>query len=234
MPIEIQKTNPYTTPQTYQLKMENWFALTEPYTLSGNIVDVEKQEIFMGRVHVLEGKIKRIERCVVPEVHYIMPGFVCAHSCINSAVQTPFLAVEAARYGIVAEIITVADECVDICEAEEKIRQGENIIITTNRFDVLYPLINQYPSATVLATNDCTLSIRTYSYLLDTFQKGMDKGLSFFNLLRVISSNIINHYHLSTGLLREGDAADFIVVDNLTNLTVKQTYINGKLIYDDI
>ena len=35
---------------------------------------------------------------------------------------------------------------------------------------------------------------------------------------------------MEVGLLRENDAADFIVVDNLVNFTVIQTYIDGELV----
>lgn len=87
MAVVFQKTNPYTTPQTYHLKREDFFALIEPFTLSGNIVDVESQEIYKGRLHIIEGRIQRIERCHVPESCYILPGFVNASFCMGNKLR---------------------------------------------------------------------------------------------------------------------------------------------------
>ena len=43
----------------------------------------------------------------------------------------------------------------------------------------------------------------------------------------------IEHYKLDVGLLKEGDAADFIVVKDLKNFEVVQTYINGELVAEN-
>ncbi|NQU81827.1 MAG: adenine deaminase, partial [Bacteroidetes bacterium] len=40
------------------------------------------------------------------------------------------------------------------------------------------------------------------------------------------------HYNLNIGLLQTGDPADFIIVDDLENFNVLETYINGKKVYD--
>ena len=38
---------------------------------------------------------------------------------------------------------------------------------------------------------------------------------------------------MPVGLLRPGDPADFIVVDDLRDFRVRQTYIDGRLVADD-
>jgi adenine deaminase len=40
----------------------------------------------------------------------------------------------------------------------------------------------------------------------------------------------VEHYKLPVGLLRAGDAADFVVVNNLADFDVLQTYIDGQLV----
>ena len=40
------------------------------------------------------------------------------------------------------------------------------------------------------------------------------------------------HYKIPAGFLREGDSADFIQVNNLKNLTIQATYIQGTCVYD--
>src|SRR5690606_35916691 len=41
------------------------------------------------------------------------------------------------------------------------------------------------------------------------------------------------HYNLEVGLLKEGDAADCIVVEDLINFKILQTYIDGALVFDN-
>ncbi|MCG8761085.1 adenine deaminase, partial [Tenacibaculum finnmarkense] len=45
--------------------------------------------------------------------------------------------------------------------------------------------------------------------------------------------NPVKHYNLDVGLLQKGDAADFIVVENLEKFKVLQTYINGELVAEN-
>ncbi|MDR3351414.1 MAG: amidohydrolase family protein [Prevotellaceae bacterium] len=292
MAIILQKTNPYTAPQTYHLKMEDFSELAERFTLSGNIVDMEKQECYSGRLHISDGQIVRIERGPVAETHYILPGFIDAHVHIESSLLTlSAFACAAVKQGIVAavadphEIINAAGtegvhfmleavrpsgfkfffgapscvpvtpglsgdnlkkyvqagistdyECEDICEAEEKIAAGMKVIIRESsrakNFDRLYPLINRYPSSVMICTDDCFPHDLLNGTLIHILKKGLDKGLNFFNLLRALSWNIVHHYNLSVGLLRQGDFADCIVVNNIDELTILQTYINGEKIYD--
>jgi adenine deaminase len=47
-------------------------------------------------------------------------------------------------------------------------------------------------------------------------------------VLRACTLNPVRHYKLSCGLLQPGDAADFIVVDNLEDFNVLQTFIDGN------
>jgi adenine deaminase len=48
--------------------------------------------------------------------------------------------------------------------------------------------------------------------------------------LRIASFNPINHYQLDVGLLQKADPADFLIIDNFTNLTILKTFINGRLV----
>ncbi|HCL05983.1 MAG TPA: adenine deaminase, partial [Chitinophagaceae bacterium] len=52
-------------------------------------------------------------------------------------------------------------------------------------------------------------------------------------VLKAACVNPVLHYHLPIGLLQEGDDADFIVVKDLTNFKVLETYINGLLVAKD-
>jgi adenine deaminase len=55
-------------------------------------------------------------------------------------------------------------------------------------------------------------------------------GYDLFDVLRAASLHPVQHYGLPVGLLRVGDPADFIVVEDLTDFRVLRTYINGELV----
>jgi adenine deaminase len=64
-------------------------------------------------------------------------------------------------------------------------------------------------------------------------KESIKNNCNIFNVLRAASYNSIIHYSLDIGLVREGDCADFIVVDNLTDFRVLQTYCNGEKIAEN-
>jgi adenine deaminase len=54
-----------------------------------------------------------------------------------------------------------------------------------------------------------------------------------FKVLMAACINPVVHYNLDVGLLREGNPADFIVVNNLQEFGVKKTYIGGTLVAEN-
>ena len=55
-------------------------------------------------------------------------------------------------------------------------------------------------------------------------------GCNLANVIQVACVNPVRHYGLNVGLLRRGDPADFIVVEDLVDFQVAETYINGRLV----
>jgi adenine deaminase len=64
-------------------------------------------------------------------------------------------------------------------------------------------------------------------------RRGVARGLNLMHLLRVACLNPVRHYGLDVGLLREGDPADFIEVDSLTDFRVLRTFLAGQLAAED-
>ena len=131
--------------------------------------------------------------------------------------------------------ISTDHEVVDICEAEEKISLGMKVQIREGSagksFDILCPLVNQYPSHVMFCTDDCHPDDLLNGTINLLVKRGLKKGLNFFNLLKAATVNAVEHYGLNVGLLRKGDPADFIVVNNLDDFDVQETYINGRRVY---
>jgi adenine deaminase len=60
--------------------------------------------------------------------------------------------------------------------------------------------------------------------------RAVAKGIDVFKVLQAACVNPVTHYKLKVGLLRQNDFADFIVVKDLQNFEVLQTYVNGELV----
>jgi adenine deaminase len=61
-------------------------------------------------------------------------------------------------------------------------------------------------------------------------KRAVDKGIDVFKVLQAACINPVYHYKLDVGLLKQGDTADFILVNDLKTFKVQQTYINGELV----
>ncbi|MDD2943025.1 MAG: adenine deaminase [bacterium] len=60
------------------------------FSISGQIVDIFKREIFPGRIEICQGRITAIQKMEkVEETHYILPGFIDAHVHVESSMLVP-------------------------------------------------------------------------------------------------------------------------------------------------
>ena len=131
--------------------------------------------------------------------------------------------------------ISTEHECSTYAEAREKLERGMYILIregsAAKNFDVLYPLIDEFPDKVMLCSDDRHPDdlIRGHMNLL--IQKGIACGLDIFHLLQAACVNPVKHYRLSCGLLRENDPADIVRVDDLDQFNILETFIDGKCLY---
>jgi len=61
--------------------------------------------------------------------------------------------------------------------------------------------------------------------------RGLKKGVDLFNLLNAAVRNPVLHYKLDVGMLQEGDPADFIVTDDLEEIHIRETVVNGTSVF---
>ncbi len=132
--------------------------------------------------------------------------------------------------------ITTDHECSNIEEALEKISGGMKILIregsAAKNLDALDKLISLYPDQVMLCTDDLHPETLAKGHINKLVSRLVRKGYNLFDVLRAASVNAVDHYGIRMGLLRPGDAADFIVVDNPENMNVLQTWIDGKCVFD--
>lgn len=127
--------------------------------------------------------------------------------------------------------ITTDHECETFEEALDKIRAGMTILIregsAARNFNALVRLIADYPSQVMLCSDDKHADSLLKGHINDLVIRALAEGIDIFKVLRACTFNPVHHYGLDTGLLQPGDPADFIVINNLSELKILETYING-------
>jgi adenine deaminase len=150
--------------------------------------------------------------------------------------HAPGLTAEQAEQYITAGIST-DHECFTRDEALGKLNMGMKILIregsAAKNFDTLISLLDDFENDIMFCSDDKHPDSLLIGHINQLVTRALAEGIDLFKVLKAACVNPVKHYSLDSGLLREGDAADFIVIDNLENFQVKQTYINGELVAAD-
>jgi adenine deaminase len=147
--------------------------------------------------------------------------------------HAPGLRGEAVKKYILAGIST-DHECFTFEEAEEKLSLGMKILIregsAAKNFEALIDLLPENYENMMFCSDDKHPDDLIVGHINLLCARAVAKGIDVFKILQAACVNPVNHYKMNVGLLQENDAADFIVVEDLINFKVKQTYINGELV----
>ena len=91
---------------------------TQPYSVTGNLVDIPNKHIYGATLWIEDGHIKRIEASsepINPALPYIMPGFIDSHVHIESSMLVPSefakLAVLHGTIGTISDPHEIANVC---------------------------------------------------------------------------------------------------------------------------
>ncbi len=129
--------------------------------------------------------------------------------------------------------ITTDHECYTYSEAREKALMGVKILIregsAARNFEALWPLLNEFPEQVMFCSDDKHPDDLITGHINLLVARAVKYGCDLFDTLRAACLNPALHYRLNTGLLRPGDPADFILLDDLVSFSVRQTWINGEL-----
>lgn len=130
--------------------------------------------------------------------------------------------------------ITTDHECFTLEEALDKLAAGMKILIregsAARNYEALHPLLSSHPGKIMFCSDDKHPDELLLNHIDNLVKRSLQKGYNLFDILHAACVLPVQHYNLPVGLLREGDAADFIVIDNITaNFRVLQTYISGEL-----
>jgi adenine deaminase len=134
----------------------------------------------------------------------------------------------------IAAGISTDHECFTYEEALEKLQKGMKVLIregsAAKNFEALINLLPEHFENMMFCSDDKHPDDLLLGHINQLCERAVAKGVDVFKVLQAACVNPVKHYNLEVGLLQKGDAADFILVDNLKEFNVLETYINGELV----
>jgi adenine deaminase len=174
---------------------------------------------------------------VLNEDEEVMKKIAASHRLLKPVDgHAPGLRGEQAKQYIAAGI-TTDHECFTEEEALDKLQNGMKIIIregsAAKNFEALIDLLHEYPNQMMFCSDDKHPDGLVLGHINQLCERAIAKKIDLFNILQAACVNPVLHYKLNVGLLKEGDPADFIVVNDLEKFKVVKTFINGKLVAEE-
>ena len=134
----------------------------------------------------------------------------------------------------IAAGISTDHECFTFDEALEKLQKGMKVLIregsAAKNFEALIALLPEHFENMMFCSDDKHPDDLLLGHINQLCERAVAKGIDIFKVLQAACVNPVKHYNLEVGLLQKGDPADFILVDNLKEFNVLETYINGELV----
>ncbi|MBK9292282.1 MAG: adenine deaminase [Bacteroidetes bacterium] len=139
---------------------------------------------------------------------------------------------QAAKYA--AAGITTDHECFELDEAREKIALGMKVLIregsAARNFEELLPVLDESPDMVMFCSDDKHPDELVQGHIDLLVKRAIAAGYDPMKVIRCCTLNPVRHYRLNTGLLQPGDPADFILVNNLNDFKVRETYVGGRMV----
>lgn len=133
--------------------------------------------------------------------------------------------------------ISTDHECFTYQEGLEKAMLGMKILIregsAAKNFNELIPLIAKFPKQIMFCSDDKHPDDLLEGHINQLVKRAVAGGYDVYDVLKAACINPVKHYCLNIGLLQQGDAADFILVDNLIDFNTLATYIRGEKVAEN-
>ncbi len=207
------------------------------FETAGGEIDVAEVEALLARDDI--GYLSEVMNW--PGVLGGDPGMVAKIAAAKAAGKrvdghAPGLRGEDARRYAAAGIET-DHECFALEEAVDKIDAGMLIAIregsAAKNFAALEPLFGTHPDRVMLCSDDVHPNALVRGHVDRLVARAVAGGADVFDVLTAACVRPVEHYGLAIGQLRVGDAADFVVVKDLVDFRVKETWIDGDCVARD-
>ena len=161
---------------------------------------------------------------------YVSYGISTDHECsnFNEAIEKKKLGVKImVREGSSAKDIDALLNIKDRVEYWTKESEFGNITVEE------YQKLLKHPIFDFLVTDDKNPKDLQKGHLNTLVKKAITKDIAPIEALKMVTINPAKHYKLNSGEIKKGKKANLILIDNINNLNVKKTIINGKIVYDN-
>ncbi len=139
---------------------------------------------------------------------------------------------QARRYACAG--IATDHECCTLSEARDKLAAEMKILIregsAAKNYEALHPLIDSHPDQCMFCSDDKHPDDLVSGHINDLVRRSVALGYDVMKVLQIACVNPVLHYGLNVGLLRIGEPADLLVVNNLQEFAVQRTYCKGILV----
>ena len=133
--------------------------------------------------------------------------------------------------------ISTDHECFTAEEALEKLQFGMKILIregsAAKNFEALIGLMHDHADNMMFCSDDKHPDSLAEGHINQLCARAVAKRIDIFKVLKAACVNPVLHYKMDVGLLNIGDAADFIIVNDLVSFNVIKTYIDGVLVAEN-
>jgi adenine deaminase len=133
--------------------------------------------------------------------------------------------------------ISTDHECFTKEEAQDKLKYGMKILIregsAAKNFEALIDLLNNHENEMMFCSDDKHPDSLVCGHINELCKRSVAKGIDIFKILKAACLNPVEHYKMNVGLLKPGDPADFIIVEDLKDFKVRATYIDGELVAEN-
>lgn len=132
--------------------------------------------------------------------------------------------------------ISTDHECTTLEGARQRVALGMKVIVregsAARNFGALAPILSEATDMTMLCSDDRHPDDLMEGHIDTLVRRGTAMGISVWDMLKAAAVNPVLHYRTGSGLMRAGDKATFIAVDNLADFNVRMTVMDGHVVYD--
>ncbi len=204
------------------------------FETSGAVIDAAETEILLANPHIWYLSEMMNYPGVLYHDEQVMAKISAARKH-NKPIDghAPGLRGEEARQYFAAGIGT-DHECFTLEEAREKAVLGVKILIregsAAKNFEALHPLFQEFPDLLMFCSDDKHPDDLVLGHINQLVRRALQLGYDRYDVLRAACIHPVEHYGLPVGTLKEGDPADFIVVDHPETLQVLSCWIKGECV----
>lgn len=132
--------------------------------------------------------------------------------------------------------ISTDHECTTIEAGRAAVESGMIVQIregsAAKDYNALSPLIAEAPGRIMFCADDCHPNDFVRGYIDRIVRRAIADGYDIMDVLTAACLTPVRHYGIPSGMLQKGDAADFIVVSDLTpHFRVIKSYIDGEKVF---